>query len=85
MPVTYSGPTDLLSSKLDKVEEVLERAGLMNDDFLVGVAGLPGSNDHEVMILNLDRMRSRVYRLDVRWDDAFAHDVANGVFAGECG
>jgi hypothetical protein len=85
MPVTYSGPTDLLSSKLDKVEEILERAGLMNDDFLVGVAGLPGSDHHEVMIVNLDHMRSRVYRLDVRWDDAFAHDVANGVFAGECG
>ena len=82
MPVTYSGPTDLLMPDTDAVEHILDRAGLLHDAFLVGVAGVPGSDIHEVMIVNLDRMCSRVYRLGERWQDMFATDVAHGIFAG---
>jgi hypothetical protein len=83
MSVIYSGAVDLLKGSRGSLDTLLNRAGIQEGEFLIGVIDPSADGDHEIMVINLRTMRSKIYALNEGWEELFARDLGAGHFLPE--
>jgi len=80
MPIMYGGLDMARLEDRHVIEQMLQKAGLSDETFYVSVGRSSDRTAQEIVIMNVDRLRTKFYRDDRGWIESFSRDLASGHF-----
>src|SRR5205823_5995722 len=80
VPVTFSTSAKSIARARQALEAVVRRTGARHR-FSVSVSECVDPDAYEIIVIDMDRMQSKLYQGGNRWISKFARDIAGGMFS----
>jgi hypothetical protein len=80
VPATFSASAKSIDRAREALAAVLRRTGARHR-FSVCVSECVDPDAYEVIVIDMDRMQSKLYQGGNRWVSKFARDIAGGMFS----